>query len=256
MNDSFEGTIRALNKCMHRYGKDLRANEALTRYCLIDPLLMALGWKLSDPDQVVPEFRPSNGQREAVDYRLTCDSFSMIIEAKALDKNLDLCEQELKHDVALFQEEGIAITLCCLTDGDIWRIFEPHEPCEKVSELSVTSDSLEHCLDTLTKWKQLEFISHNRDSSAVPLEGTIPISSICPQDKLASPKAIVFGNGEKGRLKAWKDVKHHVYKKLELNLPENYNVRERCRSSQILKDTSRLLYYHDENPSETWLVFS
>ena len=256
MEDPFESTVRTLNKCMHRYGKDLRANEALTRYALIDPLLVALGWKLSDPDQVIPEYRPSNGKREAVDYRLTRGPFSMIIEAKALDKSLDHCEQELNDYVVLFQEEGITITLCCLTDGDVWRIYGPHEPCEKVTELSLTSDSLEHCLETLTSWQDLKFNFRKHDSSAIPPKGTVPISGICPQDGLVIPRAIVFRNGEKRKLKAWKDVKQRAYERLELRLPENYNVRERCHSSQVLKDTSRLLYYHDESPSETWLEFS
>lgn len=256
MKDPFEGTIRALNKCMHLHGKDLRANEALTRYALIDPLLVALGWELSDPGQVIPEYRPSNAQRDAVDYMLMRDSFSMIIEAKALDKNLEQYEQELDDDMALLHEEGIAVTLCCLTDGDNWKIYEPHRPCKRVTELSLTSDSMGHCIEYLNKWKWLEFKSLQCDASPGPPEGTVPISSICPQDKLVSPKAIVFGNGEKGRLKAWKDVKQHAYKRLEQKLPENYNVRERCHSSQILKDTSRLLYHHDEDPSETWLVFS
>ena len=39
----------------------------------------------------------------------------MIIEAKALNMNLDRCEQELNGYGVLFREEGIALTLCCLT---------------------------------------------------------------------------------------------------------------------------------------------
>lgn len=256
MKDRFESTIRSLNKCMHRYGEDLRANEALTRYALIDPLLVALGWNISDPDQVVPEYRPRDGRREAIDYRLMRDSFSMIIEAKALDKNLDYYEQELLDYVGLFQGEGIAIALCCLTNGDIWRIYEPHKPCENVNELSLSSNSLEHCIENLIGWKDLEFKYRKLNSSHEPLNGTIPMSRICAQDGLVIPKAIVFSNGEKRRLKAWKDVKQFAYERLEQKLPEDYNVRKRCHSSQVLKDTSRLLYYHDENPSETSLQFS
>ena len=79
MEDPFESTFRTLNKCMHRYGKDLRANEALRRYALIDPVLVALGWNFSDPDQFMPEYRPCNGKREAIGYRLTRSSFSMIM---------------------------------------------------------------------------------------------------------------------------------------------------------------------------------
>ena len=92
MKEQFEDTIRAINTCMHRYGNSLRANEALTRSALIDPLLVSLGWRLHDPGQVIPKYRPLNGKRQAVDYMLVRDSFSMIIESKALDINLEPCE--------------------------------------------------------------------------------------------------------------------------------------------------------------------
>ena len=138
MKEAFECTIRALNKCMHRYGNDLRGNEALTRYALVDPFLVTLGWKLSDPGQVIPECRPVKGKREAVDYMLIRDSFSMIVESKALDTNLGKFEQELDHYVTLFQAADNAVRLCCLTNGDIWNIYAPHMTCEKVAQLSLT----------------------------------------------------------------------------------------------------------------------
>ena len=256
MKEQFEDTIRAINTCMHRYGSCLRANEALTRSALIDPLLVSLGWRLHDPGQVIPEYRPFNGKRQAVDYLLVRDSFSMIIESKALDINLEPCEQELIDYVTLFQEADKALSLCCLTNGDIWNIYEPYNMSERVAELSITSHSLEHCIEILAQWKLLKFRCHQRKSPTGPLEGTIPITGIRPLDGLVAPRAIVFSDGQERKLKAWKDVKQHTYEKLELRLPKGYSVRKRSHSSQVLKDTSRLLYHHNRNPSETYLIFS
>ena len=241
---------------MHRYGNCLRANEALTRSALIDPLLTSLGWRLYDPGQVIPEYRPSNGKRQAVDYMLMRDSFSMIIESKALDTNPDPCEPELRHYMTLFRESGKVLSFCCLTNGDVWKIYQPRNMSAGVTELSLTSHSLEHSIEHLAQWKMLNFGFHQHKLSTRPLEGTIPITDIRPLDGLINPRAIVFSDGEERKLNAWKDVKQHTFEKLELRLPKGYSVRKRSHSSQVLKDTSRLLYHLNDNPSETYLIFS
>lgn len=70
MTDDLKQTIRDLNKRMHVHGDELRGNEWLTRYALIDPILTALGWNLADPEQVIPEYRPNESDRYAIDYML------------------------------------------------------------------------------------------------------------------------------------------------------------------------------------------
>ena len=61
----------------------LQKSESSTRYCLIDPLLTALGWDLSDPAQVLTEYNSGNGR---ADYALAPGSGppSLVVEAKSL----------------------------------------------------------------------------------------------------------------------------------------------------------------------------
>jgi predicted type IV restriction endonuclease len=48
--------IKRVCERIKRYENQLRQNEMLTRYALVDPILRALGWDTEDPEQVVPEF--------------------------------------------------------------------------------------------------------------------------------------------------------------------------------------------------------
>ena len=82
MTDDLKQTVRDLNKRMHVHGDKLRSNESLTRYALIDPILTALGWNLADPEQVIPEYRPIEGNRDAVDYMMKYEQLIILIEAK------------------------------------------------------------------------------------------------------------------------------------------------------------------------------
>ncbi len=71
---------------MKEFHPELQKSEALTRYVLIDPVLRALGWNTSDPDQVRPEFPTETG---SPDYGLLIEGKPLVtVEAKALAKNL------------------------------------------------------------------------------------------------------------------------------------------------------------------------
>lgn len=59
----------------------LANNETMTRYVLIDPLLVELGWDLTNPDVVVME--ESTASKNRADYRM---GKTMIIEAKRAGK--------------------------------------------------------------------------------------------------------------------------------------------------------------------------
>jgi hypothetical protein len=55
--------IKRVCERIKRYENQLRQNEMLTRYALVDPILRALGWDTEDPEQVVPEFQTEGGRR-------------------------------------------------------------------------------------------------------------------------------------------------------------------------------------------------
>ena len=51
------GSIELLQERIRSHNAVLRENETRTRMALIDPLLSALGWDISDPGVVTPEFK-------------------------------------------------------------------------------------------------------------------------------------------------------------------------------------------------------
>ena len=58
--DDLAGCIEVLKERMRSYRTDLEENEIRTRAALIDPLLRALGWDVSDPGMVMPEYKIDN----------------------------------------------------------------------------------------------------------------------------------------------------------------------------------------------------
>lgn len=65
--DELVGVIDTLKQRIRTHGATLRANEIRTRVALIDPLLVALSWDVSDPALVTPEYNVGNGR---ADYAL------------------------------------------------------------------------------------------------------------------------------------------------------------------------------------------
>ena len=65
--DDLVGCIELLKERMQSYRAILEENEIRTRVVLIDPLLRALGWDISDPAMVVPEYKIDN---KPADYAL------------------------------------------------------------------------------------------------------------------------------------------------------------------------------------------
>ena len=59
--------IETIRQRISEHGATLRENETRTRVALIDPILQALGWDVSDPTVVTPEF-PVSASR--ADYAL------------------------------------------------------------------------------------------------------------------------------------------------------------------------------------------
>ena len=59
--DDLVQVIEALQERIREHGDSLRQNEIRTRVALIDPLLTALGWDVSDPGVVTAEYRVDAG---------------------------------------------------------------------------------------------------------------------------------------------------------------------------------------------------
>jgi hypothetical protein len=109
--------IKRVCERIKRYENQLRQNEMLTRYALVDPILRALGWDTEDPEQVVPEFSMRTGR---ADYALLVKGKPcIIVEAEPLKAALTrAAEQGVRYAVS----EGIPYFVC--TDGNRWVIYD------------------------------------------------------------------------------------------------------------------------------------
>ena len=103
---------------------DVPANnhETSTRYIIIDPVLRALGWDLSDHRDCVVEYHPWEHTQDAVDYALLRPDGepAVVVEAKRIDVHS-------KEDLALDQMDrylgGVPTAqVAVVTNGQYWEI--------------------------------------------------------------------------------------------------------------------------------------
>ena len=105
--------------------------EDHTRYAVIDPIILALGWDTADPKVCHPEFPRPFPKR--VDYALFAGADvdaivnglvvpDVIIESKALRAELDGGVSQLRSYASASPRmyEGFAV----LTNGNEWRIYD------------------------------------------------------------------------------------------------------------------------------------
>lgn len=107
-----------IDKIKFRLSEGAYPNEASVSIGIVAPVLRALGWDDSDPDQVIPEYS-SGGRR--VDFALCAINRrpSLFIEVKGVGKALEGEKQLFEY---AFHE---GIPLCLLTDGRDWSFFLP-----------------------------------------------------------------------------------------------------------------------------------
>ena len=117
--------IETLKERMTTHFQSLQQNETRTRTTLIDPLLTALGWDVSDPGLVTPEY--SVGQGKA-DYALVNGGPQprpvAIVEAKPLGSLLN--DRERNQMLTYVNMEGIKYAV--LTNGDLWELYDIFKP--------------------------------------------------------------------------------------------------------------------------------
>lgn len=133
--------------------RGLLARESSTRYALIDPLLTALGWDLSDPHQVRTEY-PS-GEPESqhfLDYAMfDGERTVLVVEAKSLSKGLP--DQHARFQAMSYAwDEGCHFFV--VTNGDEWEGYDIREGKEKrrLFHFSVTNPKFRHIMELLWLW--------------------------------------------------------------------------------------------------------
>ncbi len=150
-------------ECMSEFSMGWR--EVDTRYAFIDPVLTALGWNVSDPKQVVAEWRRGEGWLDyalfAPDGRATIRESGapcIAVEAKSLwgyGRDL-LQEHESQLECYVTAQPRMNRGLAVLTNGAEWRIYDVAKSGEfarkRVAVVDITAGNVEDAARTLNEW--------------------------------------------------------------------------------------------------------
>ena len=146
--------IETVRGRIERHGRLLVENETRTRTASIDPILRALGWEVSDPGAVVPQY--DIGGRLLPGYALFArhdDKPAALVETRRLGATLGDYRAQLIDDVARGK-----IDYAVLTDGNDWELYDMRLPvplAEKRVFISITKGVLPKiALDFLPLWRR------------------------------------------------------------------------------------------------------
>ena len=218
--DDLNNLVGDLQKRIPQHHELLSGNEWLTRYALIDPLLSALGWDLSDPSQIIPEYQSGAGR---ADYALLVGGSppAVIIEAKRLGRNvLSGISQSINYCLTL------GVRFFAVTDGDQWRVYETHKPVpldqKLILEFSITGSSQQTTMTMLWFWRG-NFIQDDptevvlppkpqreTPKTIVPESNQERLSELSPRAREKAPQLLIFPDNSKKKLSSWRDLQLRV----------------------------------------------
>ena len=229
--DELVSVIETLQQRISDHGTTLRENETRTRMALIDPLLNALGWDVSDPALVTPEYSVGGGR---ADYALHGSESipAAIVEAKRLGHSLSDDERMQMLNYA----NARGIRYAAVTDGNVWEFYEvfkqaPLEDRRLLSLRIANTPAHELALQLLLLWRPnlasgqpvmanepvLGFDSPEPtpllpDPTPVPsrlnpAQGWVELSSYQPGEKM--PVAIRLPDGTECQVRLWLDLPWH-----------------------------------------------
>ena len=229
--------IKLLQERMRSHNAALRENETRTRMALIDPLLHALGWDVSDPGVVTPEYKVSGGW---ADYALLRPEGqpAATVEAKKLGEAL------VPHRMQMLNYANASgIDYAGLTDGNHWELYDVFKRGQleerRILEVSIArTPAHESALKLLMLWRaNLE--SRQPVAASPPILGGvstptqdpppgdgkppapppespdwIALSQYTPPSGAPCPVAIRFWDGNKKTLSRWNEILTLVVEKL------------------------------------------
>lgn len=126
---SFKDLVSKLRRRIEENSQLYNANEAAVRSQLIEPMLEALGWDPSDPQQVVPEDRTEGGP---ADYCLKVErekQHRLFVEAKNMSRDPEDGLDELERYCV---REGVGYGVS--TNGEKWLLFRAFEEDKRRKE--------------------------------------------------------------------------------------------------------------------------
>ena len=236
--DDLVACIEVLQERIQSHGSGLRANEWRTRVALIDPLLHELGWDVSDPGLVTPEYEASGGR---ADYALlgTDGNPAAILEAKKLGEPLANHQMQMLNYVS---RSGI-VAYAGLTDGDHWELYTIFQQAQledrRILDVSIAKGPAhEVALKLLLLWRPNWASGRQPTPAGEPILGGAPdtgikqavvreaappgptepgwvaLSEYNPPTKTRKPTSIRFWDGSQRSLDSWGDLFGSVAEKL------------------------------------------
>jgi len=218
--------LEQINENAKKHEAKLRTNEAATRTVLIDPILKALGWDISNPEMV--EMEKTYGDTR-LDYGLLDSSgkVQVIVEAKSLGTNLS----DVKITAKLFTYGfTYGIQNIILTDGIIWQHYQQVAPGKIAPEIiDISSDpALKSAdffiskLDAARFWFTIPEII-TPPPPVIEARDSIPLVSLSPNSlKDKKPKSLILPDGSTVAISHWRDILFECTKfvlKVSLEIP-------------------------------------
>ena len=179
--DDLNELVGRLKERIEKHKDVLRGNETATRYALIDPLLTALGWDLSDPGQVRTEYSTGKGRADYATFaRGNTDVPGLVIEAKhpgkptidGIDQSINYCLQDV-------------VPYFVVTNGEKWEAYDLNKP-GKLADRRVVDFSLADLTQT-TVMKMLWLWRSNFESES-PRTPAVHARPVSQQTATPAPK--------------------------------------------------------------------
>ena len=222
--DDLVARIELLQARIRSHKIALQGNETRTRMALIDPLMHALGWDVSDPGVVTPEYKVSEGW---ADYALLRPDGrpAATVEAKKLGETLAAHRMQM-----LNYANAAGIDYAGLTDGNHWELYDVFKRCQleekRMLKVSIANDPAhESALKLLLLWRpNLEsgqpvaasalILGKARQPTSKPpsVEPPVPspdwfaLSEYSPPAGTQCPAAIRFWDGSEQTLTSWYEI--------------------------------------------------
>ncbi len=235
MLDQLLGCIETLRERMTTHANSLQANEWRTRTQLIDPMLCVLGWDVSDPELVTPEY--NTGGKKRADYALlNVDKNPLVVlETKALNMTLTEDHREQMVNYAV----GKGILYAGLTSGNKWELYDVFQPValedKRILDLSIAADPPHLCaIKLLLLWRPIlsggflnettKALNQVQQTGNIitpppppPPEDWVSLAEYDPPPGTPAPKSIRFWDGKEQTIKYWNELLILTAEKLYVN---------------------------------------
>ena len=221
MLDELFDTIESIKQRIKEHREDINL-EIQTRITLIDPMLRALGWDVSDPSVVTIEPKTDGGW---ADYALLDERGRTVVfvEAKKLSERDVPIQQTIGYAISENMQGRSYVRYCAFTNGDRWELYDLTTQ-SPVMKTSIVSEETAKCaLQLLGLWRAS--MAGGRHNEAVPpvvykepppdpVPPTPPppppgwtalTGSFTPQGNPA-PKSVRFPDGSVAVTKTWLSI--------------------------------------------------